>query len=83
VPVGWLLLSPAQYENLLVGWQLAIPLMNVFVVAAVLLLSASPPKLLAAAAAAVGATFSFASGMLIWPSGFCLLLMRHRRLKPC
>jgi hypothetical protein len=82
VPVGWLLLSTAQYENLLVGWQLAIPLMNVFVLLAVLLLSASPPRLLAAAAAGIGATFSFASGMLIWPSGFCLLFVRYRRLRP-
>jgi hypothetical protein len=81
VPIGWLLLSPAQYENLLVGWQLAIPLMNAFVVLAVVLLSASPPRL-AATLAGVGATFSFASGMLVWPSGFCLLLARQRRSRP-
>ena len=82
VPVGWLLLSTAQYENLLVGWQMAIPLMNAFAVLTVLLLSVAPARIPVAIVASVGATFSFASGMLVWPSGFCLLLARHRRLRP-
>src|ERR1041385_6071703 len=39
LPIGWLLLSTAQNQNLLVGWQFQIPLMNCFALIAVWLLS--------------------------------------------
>ena len=70
VPIGWLYLSTAQFENLLVGWQFQIPMMNFFVVAAVYLVSSDRRLLVVPAViCAAAATFSFANGMMVWPAG--------------
>jgi hypothetical protein len=77
VPVGWLLLSTGQFENLLIGWQFQIPLMNFGAILAVWLLHRQRP--VAAAAAAFAATFSFANGMMIWPACLPLVWVQGRR----
>lgn len=83
VPIGWLLISTAQYENLLVGWQFQIPLMNALVAWGFVALSAGGARGLATGAVAIGlATFSFANGLLAWPAGLPLAATarepRHR-----
>lgn len=80
VPIGWLLLSTAQFENLLVGWQFQIPLMNMLAVGAVVVLAggATVGRQLGAGALAFGATFSFANGLLIWPAALPLVLAGDR-----
>jgi hypothetical protein len=81
IPIGWLLLSTAQYENLLVGWQFQIPLMNLFALQTVLLLSRQelgPRRMTAAAGAALASTFSFANGLMIWPVALILIISRGR-----
>jgi len=81
IPIGWLLLSTAQYENLLVGWQFQIPLMNLFALQTVLLLSRAElgvRRMAAAAGAAFVSTFSFANGLMIWPVTLVLIFSRGR-----
>lgn len=81
VPIGWLLLSTAQYHNLLVGWQLQIPMMNFFTLATVWLLTKEPRDHrheAAAIACATAATFSFANGLFVWPAAIFLVFQRDR-----
>ena len=81
IPIGWLFVSTSQFENLLVGWQIQIPLMNVFVLLTILLLSQEPLQLKHEALAAVTAllaTFSFANGLLIWPVLILFVAVRTR-----
>ncbi|HKH44611.1 MAG TPA: hypothetical protein VKM72_08115, partial [Thermoanaerobaculia bacterium] len=79
VPIGWILLSPAQFENLLVGWQFQIPMMNFFAAAAIYLLSGERRwRGAPAAGCAAAATFSFANGLIIWPAG-CIALLASER----
>lgn len=79
VPAGWILLSVAQYENLLVGWQFQIPMMNFFAAAAIYLLSGEGKwKAATAAVCAAAATFSFANGMIVWPAG-CIVVLAGAR----
>lgn len=79
VPIGWLFLSIAQFENLLVGWQFQIPMMNFFVLASIHLLAGSgrwrgPWAALCAGAA----TFSFANGLVVWVVGLPVILTGER-----
>lgn len=81
IPIGWLYISTAQFENLLVGWQIVIPLMSFFALLTVLLLSQEPLRpwhQLAAAVTALCSTFSFANGPLIWPVLVFLVAARTR-----
>src|ERR1044071_7295598 len=84
VPIGWLFISTAQNQNLLVGWQFQIPLMNFFVLLTILLLNNEPLRArdqLAAAATAFIATFSFANGLLIWPVIVLYVAFRKRSFR--
>lgn len=84
LPIGWLFLSTAQNQNLLVGWQFQIPLMNFFVLLTILLLSHEPLRVRDQAAATVtafGATFSFANGLLIWPVIVLFVAYRKRSFR--
>jgi hypothetical protein len=84
VPIGWLFISTAQNQNLLVGWQFQIPLMNFFVLLTILLLTNEPLRArdqLAAAATAFIATFSFANGLLIWPVIVLYVAFRKRSFR--
>jgi hypothetical protein len=79
VPIGWLLVSTAEFENLLVGWQFQIPMANFFAMLTVwLLVDGRGWRLPAAAGCAICATFSFANGMLIWPAGLLSVLTLER-----
>ena len=83
VPVGWLLLSTAQAENLLVGWQFQIPLMNACVVGAIVMArtALSLRRRAAVAAAGLAATFSFANGLMIWPALIVFTLLRREPIR--
>src|SRR5215212_4535057 len=81
IPAGVLLLSLAQAENLLNGWQFCMPLANAFLLGMVVLLSRRSltiGRYVAAIACAIGATFSFAAGTLAWPLGLFLLFDRMK-----
>lgn len=85
LPAGFLLLSPAQYENMLVGWQIQIPMANAFLLGMVVLLgsrSLNWVRWMGAATCAVVATFSFSTGPAAWLVGIFLLTDKwreHRR----
>jgi len=77
-PITWLLFSLRQQENLLWGWQLQICMCAMLVITSLALLSRSEKSdatLAGAIAAGVGASFSFSTGLLVWPAGLfqCLL----------
>lgn len=76
VPASWLLFSLRQWENWLWGWQLQIFLA---VLAAAIALWAlgvpTPARVATAAAAGVVCSYSFASGLGVWPAGAVILLL--------
>ncbi len=81
---GVLLFSPSQWGNWFLGWQVQILLMLATLLLALALLPRAPGSALAGAiAAAVVASFSFGSGLLVWPAGALVLVWarppRYRR----
>jgi hypothetical protein len=77
-PIAILVFSLRQYENLLWGFQLTLTLSAFFVVAALALLGRGHLRLAGAIGCAVGASLSFASGLMVWPAGLAQLLALHR-----
>lgn len=80
-PVAVLLLSLVQYEDTLWGFQVAWYLVFLAFAVVVFLLDRDEigwPVLVAAVAAAVVGSFSSFQGLLIWPAGVVLLLLRRR-----
>ena len=80
-PVAILMLTWAQYENALWGFQIAWYLVMISLVGTLAVLDwehLSGPSLAAAAAIAVIGSFSSLQGLIIWPAGFLLLLYRRR-----
>src|SRR5215211_4787608 len=80
VPVGLLIFSFRQYENMLFGFQISFAFTQTFGVLALYLLSSGRSNFGAYAfAAALGsatiASFSTAQGLLVWPAGFLGLLL--------
>lgn len=76
VPAAWLLLSLRQWENLLWGWQFQIVLAGLAAVVALwALLTPSPLRVGAGMGAGVVSSFSFASGLAVWPAGAVILLL--------
>jgi hypothetical protein len=71
-----------QAENWWGGWNIQI-FLNVLTVSASLILLAAPTRRLGALALALGcgivATYSYSTGLLIWPLGLLLLIMRSDR----
>jgi len=71
-----------QHDNWIWGWQMQIflcSLASICCLALLCLYSAGMAATAAAALAAVIATFSFATGIVLWPMGFLLLLLRCRK----
>jgi hypothetical protein len=82
VPVPWLLFTLRQNENYLWGAQLTIALCALFAVASFRLLrhcESNWPRLAGAVACAVGASLTFANGLLVWPVGLLQLVVQHKR----
>jgi hypothetical protein len=86
VPGAWLLFTLRQWENFLWGWQLQI-FLAAFSAAVALwaLLRPTPARLAAGVVAAGVCSYSFASGLAVWPAGLLVLLLapssgRRRRL---
>jgi hypothetical protein len=80
-PVAFLLLSLAQANNALWGFQMAWYLVLLMVALALFLLDQEPPSWLVfggAIAAAVVASFSSLQGLLVWPAGLLLIYLRRR-----
>jgi hypothetical protein len=80
-PVAFLLLSLAQANNALWGFQMAWYLVLLMVALALFLLDQEPQTWLVfggAAAAAVIASFSSLQGLLVWPAGLLLIYLRRR-----
>lgn len=76
--------SPLQWENWLWGWQLEWFLSNLAAVgvlwALVFVVDRAPRRGFAlAAVCALVATFSLGQGLLIWPVGAAILILRRRR----
>jgi hypothetical protein len=78
VPVSWLVFSLGQWENILWGWQMVIYLQVLGVILGILCLSAKSVRAVGLASmCGTVASFSFSSGLLIWPVGFlCLAALR-------
>lgn len=83
-PVAWIVLSWRQWENLLWGLQITLCGCVFFLVAALTALARarSPAALLLAVSCGACASFSFATGLLIWPLGLLVLLAARPRLPP-
>jgi hypothetical protein len=80
-PVAFLFLSLAQAVNALWGFQMAWYLVLLMVALALYLLDREPQRWFVfggAIAAAVVASFSSIQGLLVWPAGLLLILLRHR-----
>ena len=76
-PVGWVIFSLRQSENLLWGFQIAVTISVLGVVGAICLLDSrqvTSSRVASAAACAFVASFSFFSGLLVWPVGAIQLL---------
>ncbi|MDD3926894.1 MAG: hypothetical protein PHT33_09575 [bacterium] len=81
VPISLLVFSLKQSGNILWGWQIQIFMLTFFFLAAVYLLdtlNSSRNRFLLALASAIGATFSFANGMMVWPVGLLQLFLEGR-----
>jgi hypothetical protein len=81
LPVAFLMLSLGQFGDTLFGFQLAWYLILLALAAAIFFLDS--PRLswfglLAAIAMAVVGSYSSFEGILIWPAGLVVLLLRHR-----
>ena len=80
LPIGFLVFSLRQVENMLWGWQLGFVLVAAEAVASLACLSLlNHPgrqafKFVGAVLFATGATFSSAQGLLVWPVGLLPLL---------
>ena len=80
-PVAFLLLSLAQANNALWGFQMCWYLVLLMIALALFLLDQEPqtwPVFGAAIAAAVVANFSCVQGLLVWPAGLLLIYLRRR-----
>ncbi len=67
--------SAVQWQNWLLGWQVQLVLSTTLAIATYsLLLHTTWRCFIAALLLAIGATFSFANGLLVWPIGLVLLL---------
>lgn len=79
LPVVLLLFSFRPWENLLWGFQVAVPMTLFGVVTALLFLENEGVfHFCGALAAALFATFSFAAGPLVWPAGAFFLFLQKR-----
>lgn len=77
IPTAWFVFTERQMENFLWGWQIQITgCTAMFICAVVLLRNAGRGwgRFVLAAACCVVSSFSFASGLLVWPAIFCELL---------
>lgn len=82
LPVPWFVFSFRQYENLIWGWQLQITLCVLCVVVSLKLLDGVRglgARWAGAIAAAIVGTFSFGSGIMLWPVGALSLLWQGRQ----
>ena len=80
-PVAFLLLSLAQADNALWGFQMAWYLVLFMITLALFLLDQEPQRWAVfggAIAAAVIASFSSVQGLLVWPAGLLLIYLRRR-----
>jgi hypothetical protein len=85
-PAVMLLLSFAQYQNTLWGFQFAWYLVLLSLALVVFILdrmTLSAPALAAAIAVAIVGSYSSTQGLLIWPIGLLLLVYRSRSAKIC
>jgi hypothetical protein len=79
--VSWLVSSLGQWENTLWGWQMVIYLQVLGVILGIHCLSAKSLRSVSLASlCGVVASFSFSSGLLIWPVGLlCLAALRAEK----
>jgi hypothetical protein len=82
LPLPWIIFTFRQTSNLAWGWQIQITLCALCAVISLLLLDGARQlgaRFAGAAAAAFVATFSFGSGIALWPAGLLALLWQGRR----
>jgi hypothetical protein len=74
IPISWLVFSLGQWENILWGWQMQIYLQVLGLILGIYFLSfKSLQSTTLAIVCGVIASFSFNSGLVIWPVGLLLL----------
>jgi hypothetical protein len=75
VPISWFVFNLGQWENILCGWQVVFYLSVAATIWALYLLtrSSTPSTALAVICGLIG-SFSFSSGLLIWPVGLVYLI---------
>ena len=81
-PIPWVVLTLRQYENLLWGWQIQVALAALLLVVTLFFIErslAQPWRFVLALLTAAGCTFSFGSGLVVWPTGVIQLLLLARR----
>jgi hypothetical protein len=82
IPISWLVFSLGQWENILWGWQMQIYLQVLGLILGIYLLSSKTVKSTALAiVCGVIASFSFNSGLVIWPVGLLLLVVLRAERK--
>jgi len=82
LPIPWLVFTFRQFENLIWGWQLQITLCVLSCVVSLYWLTevrGLGARWAGAVASAFLATFSFGSGIALWPAGLAVLLWQGRR----
>ena len=82
IPVAWLVCSLHQWENLLWGFQVQVFLCVTGVLLAVLFLGrcrGSDWNLALGVSGGVISSFSFMNGLMVWPAGLVLLLLKEKR----
>jgi len=80
IPVAWLLFSFRQYESILSGFQIPTYLCTIsFIFCVYLLESGRKSALLGSVCFGIISTFSFLNGLLVWPIGIVLLLLKGRK----
>jgi len=82
VPIPWVVLTLGQHENLLWGWQIQVALAALLLVVTLFFIETSlvrPWRFVLALMTAAGCTFSFGTGLIVWPTGLLQLLLLARR----
>ena len=82
IPIAWIMFSFRQFENILWGWQIQIYLCVLVFVASVYMLEKSERinyKFVIAVLSGAISSFSFFTGLLVWPVGFIFIALRRMR----
>ena len=77
IPIPWMVFSFRQYENFLWGWQITMFMCVLGFVSSIYFLGKAekPVNLIIALLCGIVSTFSFFTGLLVWPTGLVVTLL--------